>query len=71
MMAVAAPKKGSLFRRQHIFAGTTLSPIMIYMMFFTLVPMLWGVVDHLLPLQPHPRGGRFLGAGRRQSVRWP
>jgi ABC-type sugar transport system permease subunit len=62
-MAVAAPRKGSLFRRQHIFAGTTLSPIMIYMMFFTLVPMLWGILITFFRYSPTRIGGDFLGLG--------
>lgn len=62
-MAVSSPpRKGSLFRRQHIFAGSTLAPIMFYMMFFTLVPMLWGVLITFFRYSP-TRAGGFLGLG--------
>ena len=62
-MAVSSPpRKRSLFRRQHMFAGSTLGPIMIYMMFFTLIPMLWGVVVTFFRYSPTRVGG-FLGLG--------
>jgi ABC-type sugar transport system permease subunit len=61
-MAQTAPKRGSLFRRQHVFAGGTLVPIMLYMMFFTLVPMIWGVTITLFRYSPVRTGG-FLGFG--------
>lgn len=57
-----APKKGSLFRSQHLFAGSTLTPIMIYMMFFTLIPMLWGILITFFRYSP-TRAGGFLGLG--------
>lgn len=58
-----SPAKGSLFRRQHIFAGSTITPIMIYMMFFTLLPMLWGIVITFFRYSPTRLGGPFLGLG--------
>jgi ABC-type sugar transport system permease subunit len=61
-MATATPKKGSLFRKQYIFAGVTLTPIMLYMMFFTLVPMIWGVAISFFRYSPTRTGG-FLGFG--------
>jgi multiple sugar transport system permease protein len=61
-MAVTLPKKGSLFRRQNIFAGSTLTPIMIYMMFFTLLPMVWGILITFFRYSPTRVGG-FLGLG--------
>lgn len=63
MAASAPPKKGSLFRRQHIFAGSTLAPIMIYMMFFTLIPMLWGVLITFFRYSPTRVSEGFLGLG--------
>ena len=57
------PKKGSLFRRQNIFAGSTITPIMIYMMFFTLLPMLWGIVITFFRYSPTRLGGPILGLG--------
>lgn len=61
-MQVAQPRKGSLFRKQHTFAGITLTPIMLYMMFFTLIPMLWGVLITFFRYSPTRVGG-FLGLG--------
>lgn len=62
-MAVARiPRKGSLFRKQHIFSAATLTPIMLYMMFFTLVPMLWGILITFFRYSP-TRAGGFLGLG--------
>ncbi|GAP08656.1 MAG TPA: sugar ABC transporter permease [Anaerolinea thermolimosa] len=62
-MAVATPKKGSLFRRQHLFAGVTLTPIMVYMMFFTMVPMVWGILITFFRYSPTRAGEGFLGLG--------
>ncbi len=62
-MATTLPRKGSLFRRQHIFAGTTVTPVMIYMMLFTLLPMLWGVLITFFRYSPTRAGGPFLGLG--------
>ena len=61
-MTTSTPKRGSLFRKQHIFAGVTLTPIMIYMMFFTLVPMIWGIAISFFRYSPTRIGG-FLGFG--------
>jgi ABC-type sugar transport system permease subunit len=62
-MAVTTPKKGSLFRSQHIFSGSALTPIMVYMMFFTLIPMLWGILITFFRYSPTRAGGDFLGLG--------
>jgi ABC-type sugar transport system permease subunit len=57
------PRKGSrLLRGQHIFAGTALTPIMLYMMFFTLLPMVWAVLITFFRYSPVREGG-FLGLG--------
>jgi multiple sugar transport system permease protein len=61
-MTTAAPKRGGLFRKQNIFVGTTLTPIMLYMIFFTLVPMIWGVIITFFRYSPTREGG-FLGFG--------
>lgn len=62
-MAVSSPpRKSSLLRRQNIFAGSTLAPIMFYMMFFTMVPMLWGLLITFFRYSP-TRAGGFLGLG--------
>lgn len=61
-MAQVAPPPGSLFRKQRRFAGITLTPIMLYMMFFTLIPMLWGVAITFFRYSPTRVGG-FLGFG--------
>ncbi len=62
-MAVSVANKSRLFRKQHIFAGITISPIMIYMMFFTLIPMLWGILITLFRYSPTRLGEGLLGLG--------
>lgn len=61
-MTAETPRRSRLFRKQHFFAGVTLTPIMIYMMFFTLIPMIWGVAITLFRYSPVRQGG-FLGFG--------
>ena len=58
-----APRKGSLFRKQNQFAGRTLTPIMLYMIFFTIIPMLWGILITFFRYSPTRAGGGFLGLG--------
>jgi ABC-type sugar transport system permease subunit len=59
----ATPKQqGGLFRKQHLFVGSTLTPVMLYMMFFTFVPMIWGIVITFFNYSP-TRAGGFLGFG--------
>jgi len=62
MAVIRLPRKGSLFRKQHTFSASTLTPIMIYMMFFTLIPMLWGILITFFRYSP-TRAGGFLGLG--------
>jgi multiple sugar transport system permease protein/raffinose/stachyose/melibiose transport system permease protein len=61
-MAASAPKAGELGRSQRRFAAAGLTPIMLYMMFFTLLPMLWAVVITLFRFSP-TREGAMLGLG--------
>jgi len=61
-MTTDTPKRGTLFRKQHIFVGTTLTPIMLYMMFFTMIPMIWGIVITFFRYSPTRTGG-LLGFG--------
>ena len=61
-MTTVAPKRGGLFRKQHIFVGSTLTPVMLYMMFFTFIPMLWGIAITFFHYSPTRLGG-FLGFG--------
>jgi multiple sugar transport system permease protein len=61
-MTTETPKRGTLFRKQHIFVGTSLTPIMLYMMFFTMIPMLWGIIITFFRYSP-TRAGGFLGFG--------
>lgn len=49
-------------RSQRIFASITLTPIMAYMMFFALLPMLWAVVITFFRYSP-TRQGILLGLG--------
>jgi multiple sugar transport system permease protein/raffinose/stachyose/melibiose transport system permease protein len=60
---IAKPKQqGGLFRKQHLFVGSTLTPVMLYMMFFTFVPMIWGIAITFFNYSPTRLGG-FLGFG--------
>jgi multiple sugar transport system permease protein/raffinose/stachyose/melibiose transport system permease protein len=54
--------RSKLKRSQNRFVGAALSPIMIYMMFFTLVPMAWAVLITFFSYSPVRQGG-FLGLG--------
>ncbi len=61
-MATVAPRRGRLLRSQHIFAGSALTPIMLYMMAFTMLPMVWAVLITLFRYSP-TRAGGLLGLG--------
>ncbi|MCS7222827.1 MAG: sugar ABC transporter permease [Anaerolineae bacterium] len=61
-MTVVARKRGHLLRSQHAFAAASLTPIMLYMMAFTLLPMIWAVLITLYRYSPTRQGG-FLGLG--------
>lgn len=61
-MTIDTPKRGGLFRRQHIFVGSTLTPVMLYMIFFTFIPMIWGIAITFFKYSPTREGG-FLGFG--------
>lgn len=61
-METVAPRRSRLFRKQHLFAGSALTPIMLYMMFFTMIPMIWGIAITFFRYSPTRQGG-FLGFG--------
>ena len=61
-MIVTTPKRSRLLRSQHRFVGASLTPIMLYMMAFTLLPMLWAVLITFFRYSPTRQGG-FLGLG--------
>lgn len=61
-MTVETRKRSRLYRSQHVFVASALTPIMLYMMFFTLVPMLWGFVITFFRYSPTRQGG-LLGFG--------
>jgi len=61
-MTVATHKPGRLLRSQHAFAAVSLTPIMLYMMAFTLLPMIWAVLITLYRYSPTRQGG-VLGLG--------
>jgi multiple sugar transport system permease protein/raffinose/stachyose/melibiose transport system permease protein len=61
-MAVSTPKRGKLMRGQNIFAASSLTPIMLYMMVFTLLPMIWGILITFFRYSPVRQGG-ILGLG--------
>lgn len=50
-------------RRRNIFVASALTPIMIYMMFWTLLPMLWVVTLSLFDYSAGRKGSFFLGLG--------
>ncbi len=58
----ASSKRSRLQRSQSTFAMSTLTPIMIYMMAFTLLPMIWAVVITFFRYSPTRQGG-LLGLG--------
>jgi multiple sugar transport system permease protein len=62
MAVTSPPRKGSLLRSQHTFTRAALTPIMIYMLFFTMVPMLWGILITFFRYSP-TRAGGLLGLG--------
>jgi ABC-type sugar transport system permease subunit len=62
-MATVVRGRRRLLRSQHIFAGTTLTPIMAYMMVFALLPMAWAVLITLFRYSPTRQGSPFLGLG--------
>ncbi|MDI7277537.1 MAG: sugar ABC transporter permease [Anaerolineae bacterium] len=59
---LATRQRSKLLRSQHRFAATSLTPIMLYMMAFTLLPMVWAVVITLFRYSP-TREGEILGMG--------
>jgi ABC-type sugar transport system permease subunit len=61
-MAVSTSKTGRLGQSQKRFVIGGLTPIMLYMMFFTLIPMLWAVVITVFRFSP-TRQGAVLGLG--------
>jgi multiple sugar transport system permease protein len=58
----ARPRSG-LRIAQNRFVGGTLTPIMLYMMFFALLPMVWAVILVFFDYSPTRAGGGFLGLG--------
>lgn len=61
-MTTAATKSGRRLSGKGTFVALGLTPIMLYMMAFTLVPMIWAVVITLFRYSPTRVGG-FLGLG--------
>lgn len=61
-MAISRTRRSRLLRSQHLFAGTVLTPILLYMAAFTLIPMLWAVTVTFFRYSPTRQGG-FLGLG--------
>ncbi|NOZ27068.1 MAG: sugar ABC transporter permease [Chloroflexi bacterium] len=61
-MTILGRRQGGLSRSQRFFVTTSLTPIMIYMMAFTLLPMIWAVLITFFRYSPTRQGG-FLGLG--------
>jgi len=62
-MTVAMVKPGRLKRSQSLFVNLSLTPIMLYMMFFTLLPMIWAVLITFYRYSPTREGLNILGLG--------
>jgi multiple sugar transport system permease protein len=50
-------------RGQNLFVGSALTPLMLYMVFWTLFPMLWAVLLAFFDYAPTRSGGPILGLG--------
>lgn len=50
-------------RGQSLFVGSALTPLMLYMMFWTLLPIIWAVLLAFFKYSPKNKGGLFLGLG--------
>jgi ABC-type sugar transport system permease subunit len=50
-------------RRKNIFVASALTPIMLYMLFWTLLPMLWAVTLSFFDYSAGRKGSFFLGLG--------
>jgi len=61
-MAIIARRRRRVLGSQQAFAATSLTPIMLYMMAFTLLPMIWAIVITLFRYSPTRLGG-VLGLG--------
>jgi multiple sugar transport system permease protein/raffinose/stachyose/melibiose transport system permease protein len=59
--AMATP--GSLHRPQRRFAFSVMTPIMIYLMIFSLLPMIWAVILGFFDYSPARVGGALFGLG--------
>lgn len=59
----ASVKPRTVFGRQQAFASRTLTPIMLYTIFFSLLPMLWAVALSFFSYSPVRKGDGFLGMG--------
>lgn len=56
-------KKSKFLRSQHRFVASSLVPIMLYIMVFSLIPMVWAVVITFFNYSPTRQGGSILGLG--------
>jgi len=63
MATATARRTGKLQRSQRVFAACSLTPIMLYMMAFTLLPMIWAVIITFYRYSPTRQGANFLGLG--------
>jgi|YNPNPStandDraft_1061719.scaffolds.fasta_scaffold26704_2 multiple sugar transport system permease protein/raffinose/stachyose/melibiose transport system permease protein len=63
MATAIARRTGKLQRSQRVFAACSLTPIMLYMMAFTLLPMIWAVIITFYRYSPTRQGANFLGLG--------
>jgi len=55
--------RGQLRRSQQRFAYSIMTPIMVYLMLFSLIPMIWAVVLGFFDYSPVRAGGEWFGLG--------
>jgi ABC-type sugar transport system permease subunit len=61
MKATPQPRRGSSNRGQRIFVASVMTPLLFYMLFWTLFPMLWAVTLAFFDYSAGRNGGAFWG----------
>lgn len=56
-------QRGQLRRTQQRFAYSIMTPIMLYLMLFSLIPMIWAIVLGFFEYSPVRAGGEWFGLG--------
>jgi ABC-type sugar transport system permease subunit len=63
LQKLKAPPQGKLMAGQRRFAYASLAPVLLYMGFFSLLPILWAFVLGFFSYTPIREGSWFLGLG--------